>query len=226
MDAAEDAVVYLGFNNGIAKNELISDLRKSEKGESLFDDKKYIYRKKMQKHDHYLIPAGTIHSSGKDAVILEISATPNRFTFKLWDWGRVDLDGRPRPINLDHGEANIDFYKNENFVVDELANKFEVIDSGDGWLEEKTGLHETEFIETRRVRFTKKTNHATCGSVNVISLVEGEKIVITSPEDSFDPYVVSYAQVVIIPESVGLYSIEPYEEMSVKEHIVIKAYVR
>lgn len=226
LDAAEDSVIYLGLNDGIDKNKMISDLRNSEKGNNVFNDEKYIYRKNIQKHDHYLIPAGTIHSSGKNAVILEISATPNRFTFKLWDWGRVDLDGQPRPISLKHGEANIDFYKNEYFVSEELANKFKIINSGDGWIEEKTGLHETEFIETRRVQFTKNINYETHGSVNVISLVEGEKIIITSPNDSFEPYIATYAQVVIVPECVGLYSIEPYENSSTKNHIVIIAYVR
>ena len=62
------------------------------------------------------IPAGTIHSSGAGSVVLEISATPNCFTFKLWDWERVDLDDKPRSVHLQHGEPNLDMRRNEDWV--------------------------------------------------------------------------------------------------------------
>ena len=58
------------------------------------------------KHDHFLIPAGTVHCSGAGCDGARRSARrPYIFTFKLWDWGRLGLDGRPRPIHLDHGAA-------------------------------------------------------------------------------------------------------------------------
>lgn len=226
LDAKEEAIVYLGVNNDVKKSDLIKALYEASAGESIFDDEKYIFRTKMNKHDHYLIPSGTIHSSGKNSVILEISATPNRFTFKLWDWGRVDFDGIPRPINLEHGEQNIDIYKNKSWVENELINQFELINTTNFWTEERTGLHETEFIETRRFKFWGKTDHETEGSVNMISLVEGEQALITSPSNNFEPFIISYAQTVIIPELIGRYSIEPYSKSLGKELILIKAYIR
>ena len=226
LDAKNEAVVYLGVKKGVEKEELIAALKEAEKGETGFDDEKYIHRHKMSKHDHYSIPSGTIHSSGKDSVILEISATPNRFTFKLWDWDRVDFDGLPRPVNIDHGAPNIDIYKDEEWVERELVNPFIKIAEGDGWMEEKTGLHETEFIETRRHTFSKKVRHTNHGSVNVLNLIEGEEALVTSPTGQFAPFPIEYAQTFIIPATIDTYEIEPYGASLGKTIKTIKAYIR
>lgn len=226
LEASDDAVVYLGVNDGIEKNELVDALRKAETGAESFDDEKYIYRHPMRKHDHYLIPSGTIHSSGKDSVVLEISATPNRYTFKLWDWDRVDFDGLPRPVNIDHGEKNIDVFKNKSWVDNELVNQFEKLADGDGWFEERTGLHESEFIETRRHTFSKKVRHFNPHGVNVLNLVEGQEALVTSPTNQFSPFKIEYAQTFIIPAMVEEYAIEPTGKSKGEVIKTIKAYIR
>lgn len=121
MDCKPNATVYLGVKNGVKKDELVNALEEGQRtGE--FNDKKYINTIAVKKHDHFLIPGGTIHSSGKNCVVLEISTTPNRFTFKLWDWKRVDVDGKPRPISIHHGKHVINTKFNETFVAKELYN--------------------------------------------------------------------------------------------------------
>lgn len=92
LDAGEGACVYLGLKDGVDQKQMIEDLRRANKGEIEFDAEKYINKFPAKKHDHFLIPAGTCHCSGSEAMVLEISATPYIFTFKLWDWGRVGLD--------------------------------------------------------------------------------------------------------------------------------------
>jgi hypothetical protein len=66
-------------------------------------------------------------------------------------------------------------------VKDNLINLIEPIAQGDGWREERTGLHELEFIETQRHWFTKTTPHDTRGTVNVLNLVEGDEAIVESP---------------------------------------------
>ena len=226
LDAKEGASVYLGLKTGIDKNEMIHDLREAQKGEVVFDTERYVNRLPAKKHDHYLIPGGTVHCSGSEALVLEISSTPNLFTFKLWDWQRLGLDGKPRPINVERGKDVIDWKRDTEYVNEHLANRFTQVAEGDGWREECTGLHPNEFIETHRHWFSKPVTHHTNNSVNVLNLVEGEEAVIESPINAFKPFVVHYAETFIIPASVGEYTIAPYGKSVGQECGTIKAYVR
>ena len=226
LDAKEGATVYLGLKTDIDKNEMIEHLRKAEKGEIVFNTEKYVNKLPAKKHDHYLIPGGTVHCSGSEALVLEISSTPNLFTFKLWDWQRLGLDGKPRPINVERGKEVIDWKRDTEYVKQHLANHLTKISEGDGWREERTGLHPNEFIETRRHWFTKPVTHHTNNSVNVLNLIEGEEAIIESPNGAFKPFVVHYAETFIIPANVNEYIISPYGKSAGKECATIKAYVR
>lgn len=226
IDAKEDATVYLGLKNNVNRDQMISDLRRAEKGEIVFDASKYSNKISAKKHDHFLIPGGTVHCSGPEGLVLEISSTPNLFTFKMWDWGRLGLDGKPRPINVERGVQVIDWERDQDYTAKHLVNVCTLVKEGDGWTEEKTGLHENEFIETRRHRFSAKVEHQTNNSVNVLNLVEGEEAVVESVDGSFDPFVVHYAETFIVPASLGSYTIAPYGKSEGKECVTIKAYVR
>jgi hypothetical protein len=155
--------------------------------------------------------------------VLEISATPYIFTFKLWDWDRLGLDGTPRPIHLEHGRRNIQWDRTTEWVRRNLVNRVERLAQGEGWYEERTGLHEREFIETRRHWFTAKVPHDTHDGVNVLNLVEGPEVLVESPDQSFAPFVVHYAETFIVPAAVGRYTIRPIRP---GRCATIKAYVR
>lgn len=226
LDANENATVYLGLKNGINKEEMIEDLKKAERGEIEFDAEKYSNKLQAKKHDHFLIPGGTVHCSGPEGLVLEISSTPNLFTFKMWDWGRLGLDGKPRPINVDRGAQVIAWDRDTDYTMKNLVNACTPIAEGDGWREERTGLHINEFIETRRHYFSKTVEHETRNSVNVLNLVEGEEAIVESVDNSFEPFIVHYAETFIIPASLGKYTISPYGKSVGKECITIKAYVR
>ena len=226
LDAEEGACVYLGLREGVDHEAMLRDLERSQEGDFDFPAEKYVNRFPARKHDHFLIPAGTIHCSGKNSMVLEISATPYIFTFKLWDWGRLGLDGRPRPIHLQHGAANIQWNRTTEWVERSLINRVEPVATGDGWREERTGLHELEFIETRRHWFTGTVPHDTQGTVHVLNLIEGEQAVVESPNGSFAPFVVNYAETFIVPAAVGPYTIRPCGNDKGREYATIEARVR
>ena len=226
LDAEEDAGVYLGLKEGIDREAMLRDLERAQEGDFDFPAEQYVNRFPARKHDHFLIPAGTIHCSGRNSMVLEISATPYIFTFKLWDWGRLGLDGHPRPIHLNHGLANIQWERTTEWVSRSLIDQVVPVASGDGWREERTGLHKLEFIETRRHWFTQAVPHDTQGTVHVLNLVEGEKVVVESPDGAFDPFQVNYAETFIIPAAVGPYTVRPCGDTKGREYATIQAHVR
>ena len=220
LDAKDDACVYLGLKENIDKSQFIKDLTDAQKGLIRFDATKYINKFPAKKHDHFLIPAGTVHCSGKNTMVLEISATPYIFTFKLFDWDRLGLDGKPRPIHIEHGKKVIQFDRDTTWVKNNLINRFEKQEDGSI----KTGLHEREFIETRRFFFNNKLLINTHGSVNMNNLIEGKEAIIEPINNEFEPMIVHYAETFIIPEYIKQYYIRPINDN--EKCGVIQAYVK
>lgn len=225
LDQTGDSVVYLGLKQGVDPDEMAIALRTAQEGGPSFLAEHFVNTWPSHKHDHFSVPGGTVHCSGRNNVVLEISATPYIFTFKLWDWGRMGLDGKPRPIHLDHGLANIQWNRTTDWVRENLFNKNEFVAEGEGWREERTGVHHSNFLETRRHWFTARVPHDTNNTVNVLNLVEGEEVVVESPEDKFEPFVVHYAETFIVPASVGAYTIRPTRPVT-SPYATVKAFVR
>jgi mannose-6-phosphate isomerase class I len=225
LDCEPGSELYLGLKTNVDRDEMQRDLEAAQRGQPPFQATDYVNVWPTQKHDHFSIPAGTIHCSGSGNLVLEISATPYIFTFKLWDWGRVGLDGRPRPIHLKHGLANLQWERDTAWVKQELLDQVVTIAEGRGWREERTGLHAKEFLETRRTWFTEAVPHDTEGTLHVLNLVEGNSAVVESPTQAFSPFEVHYAETFIIPAAVGPYVVRPLGEVTAPL-ATIKAYVR
>ncbi len=226
LDAKEGAFVYLGLKEETVPEKMLYELEKVQQQGGNFDAEKYVEKWPIKKHDHILIPSGTIHCSGADTVVLEISATPYIFTFKLWDWGRMGMDGKPRPISLDHGKQVIQWNRRTEWTGNNIINHFKVLMGADGYKEERTGLDETSFIETRRHWFTGKVPHNTKGVFNVLNLIEGREAMVESPDNMFEPFIIHYAETFIVPAEVGAYTVRPYGESEGQQCATIKAYVR
>ncbi|MGN1328096.1 MAG: class I mannose-6-phosphate isomerase [Eubacterium sp.] len=225
LDNGENSCVYLGAKEGVNPDEFIGALNDAQETGKM-DVEKYVNKWSAKKHDHFLIPGGTLHCSGSNTMVLEISSTPYIFTFKLWDWGRLGLDGKPRPINIKHGSRVINYSRDTKWVKDNLIDKFEPVEETDTYKSEKTGLHINEPIETIRHWFTDEVYHKANGSVCVLNLVEGEEAEVISTDDSFEPYIVHYAETFIVPANVGDFIIRPTKKTKGIRLATIKAYIR
>lgn len=227
MDADErDACMYIGLKTGATKEDVARDLKRAAKGEISFPAEQYVNKVPVKKHDHYHIPAGTIHCAGRNTMVLEISSAPCIFTFKLWDWGRVGLDGIPRPTHIDRGLEVIQWDKQTDWIKETCMFDPIVTESGEGYTEERTGLHEYEFIETRRLWTKVKVLRKTGNETHALHLVSGREALIESPSESFKPFVIHYAESVCIPATISEYTIRPYGESENEEIGLVTSFVR
>ncbi len=212
VDDEKQNYVYLGVKTDVDKAQVARDLKAAEKGELSFPAEKYVNKIPVKKHDHLLIPAGTVHCSGEGCMVLEISSTPYIFTFKLWDWGRVGLDGVPRPIHVDHGLKNIQWDRDTEYVYEELVHQEKTVDEGQGYKVERTGLHSREPIEVMRYSIDHPFDIECNDSVIQGNLVNGREAVIESCDGSFPSLTIHYAESFIIPASTGKFRLVPKDK--------------
>jgi mannose-6-phosphate isomerase len=55
--------------------------------------------------DCFYLPSGTMHALGKGLVVAEVQ-TPSDITYRIYDWGRMGLDGKPRELHIDESLNN------------------------------------------------------------------------------------------------------------------------
>ncbi len=202
LDAKEDSEVYLGFQDSINPEDFRKSLENSFLKNIEVDIPKYVQVHPSKKHDLFLIPGGTIHASGKNNLVLEISSTPYIFTFKMYDWLRLDLDGKPRPINIDHAFNNLYFERKGKSVVEELISKPKLIEENNNFELYHLPTHKDHFYDVHRLEFDKKAEVETKGKCHVCMLVEGESILLETEgyKTRFN-----YAETFVIPAAAGQY---------------------
>src|SRR5690606_4059789 len=102
--------------------------------------------------------------------------TPYIYTFKIYDWQRLDLNGEPRPLNVDRAFENLDFSRKGTVVPETLISKPQVIETGEDWKKILLPTHPEHFYEVMRYEFDSEIIISTAGQCHLLMLVEGESL--------------------------------------------------
>jgi mannose-6-phosphate isomerase class I len=221
LDCKPDAQVYLGFQKDIHPDEFKTALLSSQQENRPLDITEYVQSHTAKKHNLFLIPNGTIHSAGANNLVLEISATPYIFTFKMYDWLRLDLDGKPRPINIDHAFNNLVFDRKGDKVQEELISKPTIIHEQGDYQLIHIPTHAEHFYDVHRMDFETKVSVDTDNNCHVMMLVEGESVLLETANGT--SHVFAYAETFIVPAAAGSYTLTNLGTSTAR---VIKAFLK
>ena len=202
LDCEADATVYLGFREGIDAGDFRTRLENSRDLGIPLEITEYVQEHHAGKHELFLIPNGTVHSAGAGNLVLEISATPYIFTFKMYDWVRPGLDGKPRAINIEHAFHNLDFSRQGDAVKEKLISVPVILDRGEDWQLVHLPTHAAHFYDVHRLDFDTAVSISTDGNCLVMMLVEGSSITVTTGNGHTTIY--HYAETFVIPAAAAV----------------------
>jgi mannose-6-phosphate isomerase class I len=205
LDCAPGARVYLGFQEDVDPTSFRAALEDSAQTGAPVDIEHFVQSLPVQKHDLLLIPNGTIHGSGKDNLVLEISATPYIFTFKMYDWLRNDLDGKPRSLNINRAFDNLHFDRKGERIPREFISKPYLLDEGESWRLIHCPTHPQHFYDVHRLEFDDRVTVQLQGSCQALSLVEGESVLLETASGMRQRF--NYAETFVVPAAAGSYQL-------------------
>jgi len=114
-DAASDASLYVGLKRGVTRAEFEKKISDGSVADCF-------HRIPVKAGDTMFLPSGRVHAIGDGLVIFEIQQNSDT-TYRVFDWNRVGLDGKPRELHIAQSLASIDFNDFEPKLVPTKYNQ-------------------------------------------------------------------------------------------------------
>ncbi len=118
-EAAPGAELFAGWQNGVTRDQVERNIQDGTIAAS-------IHRMKVKTGDALFLPSGRIHAIGAGNVIFEIQQNSDT-TYRVFDWNRVGLDGKPRQLHIPEALASIDFHDVEPPLIQSKYSRNEIM---------------------------------------------------------------------------------------------------
>ena len=219
-----EAKTFIGFRDDADIPQFFRDIEAADTEHKPVDYLKYVSYEESRPGLQVMLPAGTIHSSGRNQVILEIgSLTIGSYTYKMYDYLRLDFDGKQRPIHTRLGELNVNQERRTSVIHDPsskdyIVQKPRLAASGEGWEEYIVGENPQLYFSLRRLEFEERCEQDTKGIFHVLTLVDGERVRIRSLVRPERCYEAGFMDLVVVPADMGAYVIENLGAEPIRVH--------
>lgn len=196
LDAAPGACLYAGVRPDVSR----ADLERAADGEGVVE---LLNRWEVSGGDCMLIPGGTVHAIGAGVTLLEVQQNSDT-TYRMYDWGRLGLDGKPRETHLEQALAVAS-------VGEPVRPPVRAV-----WAEVAPGLSRAPLVRTRTfsangLRVRERARLATGRQFQVYAVVEGSGTLTMS--GSGTSHRLELGDCWLVPASAGYHFIEPREEL-------------
>ena len=118
-DASSDAALYVGLRQGVTREEFERRIADGTVADCL-------HRIKVQQGDAMFLPSGRLHAIGGGNVIFEIQQNSDT-TYRVFDWNRTGLDGKPRELHVKQSLKSIDFTDFEPGLISSKYSRNETL---------------------------------------------------------------------------------------------------
>lgn len=163
-EAASGAELYVGLKRGCTREEFVAKIHTGTV-ESCF------HKARVQTGDAMFLPSGRVHALGAGLVIFEIQQNSDT-TYRVFDWNRVGLDGKPRQLHVEQSMASIDFADFEPEPIRASANQ------------RRVALVSDPLFAVELVRFSPDDNLSLeAGKMQILGVTSGEARVHAAPSD-------------------------------------------
>ena len=197
IHAEDNAELIMGWKHDMDKETLIKSLEEGKLVEHL----NFI---KVKPGDVFFIHPGRIHALGKGIVVAEIQQTSD-ITYRIYDWGRVGLDGKPRDLHIDLALDVIDYKAYDKYKIDyslELNKTIPLVNCN---------YFTTNLIEFNQIIYK---NYISLDSFVIYMILDGSFSLEYADKKQMELY---KGQTVLLPAELDEIKLKPYEKSKILE---------